>query len=285
MIKTILIDFLGFLRRPNDEQINLNFQNKLKYLFILLLFEIIFLLIIVLPLNLGIDKLTNIKESKFDYSDTLFHSVLLMVVIIPLFEELIFRYILRYQGFKTKFLEKTTRNYIFPFLVYGLSISFGLLHISNYLNEDKLFLFLSPLIIISQLFGGFIITFIRVRLNFVWGVFYHWVWNFLFVIFIPIIENQFSKPFAEYTSNHNITISEQVFFNKEVKQTLKIDTSNTKLHKVKINQYSLQHVLDTIYGKDKYYVDDVLINLHYNSKDGMTKEEFLELIRKEYEIE
>lgn len=285
MIKIIFKDLFQFIKRPNDQQIILANNEKLKYLLILLSFELIITFLVIFPLNIGIDALLKIKYERFDYSGTILYAFLLWIIIVPFFEELIFRYILRYQGLKKKFIKKSKWNTIFPFLVYMLAISFGFIHLSNYLNDNKLFLLLSPFIVLSQLLGGLIITFIRVRINFLWGVFYHWTWNFLFVIAIPILGQQFSKQFIEQTTNYNISISEQSFFNKEKDQVLKVDSLNNKFHKIEIKQFSLQHILDTLYFKDKYYVDDVLINLNYNSKKGMTKDEFLELLRKEYEIE
>ena len=40
----------------------------------------------------------------------------------------------------------------------------------------------------------------------------------------------------------------------------------------------MQHLLDSLYSKNKYYVDDVLINLDFKAKGGVKKEAFLEEI-------
>jgi len=284
MFKTIYQDFFSFLKKPNDRQIKLSLNHKLKFLLILFSFELLISFIIILPLNLGINELVPLRTDKFDYADTFLRSLLLWVIVVPFIEELIFRYILRYQGAKKKIINKNLWNYIFPVLVYILSMGFGFAHLSNYLNESKLFLILSPFIIFSQLIGGLIITYIRVRINFIWGVFYHWLWNFLFVIIIPFLESEFTKPYVEETNKFKISIIEKPFFETDKSQVLKIDSSNKKIHKINLNQYSMQTLLDTIYMKDRYYVDDVLINLEYTSKDGLTKEQFLNILRKNYEI-
>lgn len=60
---------------------------------------------------------------------------------------------------------------IFPYLVYCLALIFGLLHVTNYANSDLLFYVFAPLLVISQLIGGFVMSYLRVRLNFWWAVY------------------------------------------------------------------------------------------------------------------
>ena len=285
MIKAKIGDLFKFLRKPNDQQIELNVKHKIFFLLILLVFEIIITIIIIFPTLDVIDNVLNIKVERINYSDTFTNSLLLLVIVIPLIEELIFRYILKYQGIKTKFISLNKWKKIFPFLVYILAIGFGFAHLSNYLNESNLFFILSPFIILSQLFGGLIITFIRVRLNFFWGVLYHWIWNFVVVIAIPISENVFTETYIEKKSTYTITVEEKPYFDKRKQQTIKIDSINGKIHSLNVQQFSIQHVLDTLYKKEEYYVDDVLINLNFKSKQGLKKEEFIKILKKEYEIE
>lgn len=284
MINNILKEFLNFLKSPDDRQFNLRNKEKLGFIAVLLILEIVFTVIIILPLNLGINEIIKIKQDRIDYSDTLLYTLVLFVIVLPFVEEVFFRYVLRYKGFKTKVMSRRIWNKIFPFLVYFLSIGFGFIHLGNYLNESKIFFFLSPFIILSQLVGGLIISFIRIRISFIWGVIYHCIWNFLFAILIPLIIYPLFNPYEEKTDQYILTISEKPFFNNNENQILKIDSSNN-IKKIEIKQYSLQHVLDTLYQPDTYYVDDVLIDLNYRSTNGITKEEFLKLLRKEYDIQ
>ncbi|WP_396160780.1 CPBP family intramembrane glutamic endopeptidase [Flavobacterium sp.] len=284
MIKNIIIDFFNFIKRPNDIQLEINIKEKIKFVSVLLLFEVVFTFLFVYPLFELIELIEKIKIPKIDYSETLLFTFFLGVLLVPFTEELVFRYILRYKGFKINYINILTWNKIFPYLVYLFSIVFGLIHLSNYDNQSSLFFLLSPIFILSQLIGGFVIVFIRVRINFIWGVFYHCVWNFIFIILFPIVEYQFSKPYLEITEDYKISITERPFFNKNEIQILKIDSINNKIKKIEIKQYSLQHLLDTIYKKDKYYVDDVLIDLDFINNEYKTKEEFKEILLKKYEI-
>jgi len=45
-----------------------------------------------------------------------------------------------------------------------------------------------PLYILSQIVGRFIITYLRAKLNFFWGVKFHSSLNFVFIFMIPVIE-------------------------------------------------------------------------------------------------
>lgn len=245
---------------------------------------IIFTFVIALPIHIGVDQIAIIKEPKVDYCFTFLMSLVSFVIIAPLVEELLFRYFLSYKGFKTRFINRTRWDRIFPFLVYLLSISFGFIHISNYENEDTLFFVLSPLIILNQLVGGFILSFIRVRINFVWGIYYHIIWNFLFVIALPLIEHQLSEPYVENAEYYNISIKEKPFFDNNEEQILKIDSASHKIKTIYVKQYSLQNILDTLYSRDKYYVTDVLVIIDFKSRNGTTKKEFLNILRKEYDI-
>jgi hypothetical protein len=77
---------------------------------------------------------------------------------------------------------------------------------------------------------------------------------------------------------------EKPFFDKNEEQILKIDSVSQKINTIEIKQYSLQNILDTLYSKDKYYVTDVLVNIDFKSRNGTTKKEFLNILRKEYNI-
>lgn len=168
--KSILNDFFNFLKKPNDQQIHLSTKNRFSLIFKLLILELLFTLIIVLPINYLIDKFITIKTPSLDYRfNTIYAIILLMVLIVPFLEEIMFRSILRYHSFFAKKISREKWNRYFPYLVYAMSIAFGLVHASNYYNDSVTFYILSPLILLSQLSGGFVLSYIRVRINFYYG--------------------------------------------------------------------------------------------------------------------
>jgi len=284
MIKTILTDLLKFVKKPDDTQTQLSVKSKFLYVLLLLAFEFILSYLFIFPVLDKIDETLNLRSADDEYY-TLLKSFLLFVIVGPFVEELIFRYFLRYKGLKTKVISITLWSKIFPYLVYALAISFGFTHITNYTNSSNLFFALSPLILLSQLSGGLIITFIRVRLNFIWGVLYHALWNFIVLIAIPAVEVSFTEPYTEHTKNYSITIEEKLFFDNDEQQRIKIDSTGGKIQHIDVKQYYLQTLLDTLYTKDKYYGGEALINLNFTSKEGIKKEEFIKILEKEYDIE
>lgn len=206
------------------------------------------------------------------------------VVLAPVFEEIGFRLILR-RIFPIKYIfSQKLWDKIFPFLVYASSVIFGFLHLSNYTNDGFWFYVFSPIIIASQLMGGFIITFIRVKYNFFYGILYHALWNALIILPLIFIDH-FSSPYQEKTEKYSIEISEKHFFDKDEKQVFKIDSLQGKIYKIEVEQYSFQHFLDSLYQGNKYQINDAFIKMKFDSRKGVTKEEFIEILKKEYDIE
>lgn len=284
MNTSIIKDFIKFLKHPDDTQLAVGFFEKIKIVGVLLIFEVVVLLSLVIPLDYLVNKIEIIKEPKLDYSETLGFMFFSAVILAPVFEELICRYLLRYKALQKRIFSRETWDKIFPYLVYGFSISFGLLHLFNYQNDGLLFYLFSPLVVLSQLSGGFVLSFIRVRINFIWGMFFHALWNFILAILLPIFYYQFVAPYIEITDSYEISITEKPFFVTEESQYLKIDSLNQEIKSIELKQISLQNLLDTLYKKDQYYVEDVLIDLDFKSNEHTPKEEFLKILMKEYEI-
>jgi hypothetical protein len=67
----------------------------------------------------------------------------------------------------------------FNWFFYSISITFGLIHITNYTNLNLLLILLSPLLVLPQLLVGTAFGYIRVRFNFLTAFLAHSVYNFL----------------------------------------------------------------------------------------------------------
>lgn len=284
--KSILNDFFSFLKKPNDQQIHLSTKNRFSFIFKLLVLELLFTLIIVLPINYLIDKFITIKNPSLDYRfNTIYAIILLMVLIVPFLEEIMFRSVLRYNSFFAKKISREKWNRYFPYLVYAMSIAFGLVHASNYYNDSLTFYLLSPLILLSQLSGGFVLSYIRVRINFYYGFIYHASWNLIAALIIPSIVLLMSSPIRDHSKNYSLEINEKILFNQNELQSISIDIRDNKVYKIDVEQLYLQDILDQIYGEEKYYVDEYLMDMDFSSKQGVTKEEFKKILEKEYDIE
>ena len=284
MIKKVLWDFVSFLKHPKDVQTKESFKRKLQTILILLGFEMCVFYFVLIPLDYLIEHFVSTK-SKLDYKhDTLLISIISSIILAPVLEEIGFRLVLR-RNFPIKYIfSQKLWDKIFPFLVYASSVIFGFVHLTNYTNDGFWFYIFSPIIIASQLIGGFIITFIRVKYNFFYGILYHALWNAL-IIFPLIFIDHFSSPYQEKTEKYSIEISEKYFFDKDEKQVFKIDSLQGKIYKIEVEQYSFQHFLDSLYQGNKYQINDAFIKMKFDSQKGVTKEEFIEILKKEYDIE
>lgn len=276
--------FLQFMKKPDDLQTALSSKRKLQLISNLLIIEIVFFLIVVLPLNYLAEKCITLKPSDAFENLTWLQAVFLMVIFAPLSEEFIFRYVLRYKKLFSHLISREKWNRIFPFLIYISSIIFGLVHLDNYVNDSWKFYALSPFIVASQLSGGLILSYIRVRLNIFYSMLYHALWNLLFGISIPCIMLLFTSPFAEKTQDYDIRIEQKAFIDDNEPVLSETKIVDDRIHSVETRQYSLQSLLDHLYGKDKLTTDEGLMNIHFKSEKGISKDEFLKVLQKGYEI-
>ena len=284
MIKRVLWDFVSFLRHPKDVQTKESFKRKLQTIFILLVGKMCVFCFVLIPLNDLVEHFVS-TDSKLDlHKKSITSAIFIAVVLAPVFEEIGFRLILR-RNFPIKYIfSQKLWDKIFPFLVYASSVIFGFIHLDNYINDGFWFYVFSPIIIASQLIGGFVIVFIRVRYNFFYGILYHALWNML-ATFIMFFTDNFSSPYQEKTEKYSIEISEKHFFDEDEKQVFKIDSLQGKIHKIEVEQYSFQHFLDSLYQGNKHQINDAFIKMKFDSQKGVTKEEFIEILKKEYDID
>ena len=197
MLKSIFSDFIRFLKKPNDFQYKYGLKEKVTLIFLFIAIEVVIVYSIVYP----IDILFPIDLPHFDYSKTIPNMIMLYVILVPLAEELMFRYILRYKGFLRKIIKRKLWDKTFPFLVYLSSFLFGYIHMGNFENLNVWHWIFFPFIVLSQLLGGFVISFVRVRLNFWWGFLYHSLWNLIFCLLAFANATHFEEKTEKYTIN------------------------------------------------------------------------------------
>ncbi len=277
-------DFVSFLKHPKDVQTKESFKRKLQTIFILLVGKMCVFCFVLIPLNDLVEHFVS-TDSKLDlHKKSITSAIFIAVVLAPVFEEIGFRLILR-RIFPIKYIfSQKLWDKIFPFLVYASSVIFGFVHLTNYTNDVFWFYVFSPIIITSQLIGGFVIVFIRVRYNLFYGTLYHALWNML-MTFIMLFTENFSSPYQEKTEKYSIEISGKYFFDEDEKQVFKIDSLQGKIYKIEVEQYSFQHFLDSLYQGNKYQINDTFIKMKFDSQKGVTKEEFIEILKKEYNID
>ncbi|MCP1994363.1 CPBP family intramembrane glutamic endopeptidase [Flavobacterium sp. HSC-61S13] len=280
-MKVIFKEIIAFYKNPKDLRADdLSLKNNVRYILGVILIDLIFFALIapmlhyIFTLELIAEDISNIVYKQ----NTLFYNIIISAVLVPLMEELIFRFPLRYNNFYRYFVSEQKWNYVFKILVYLLPLIFGVVHLSNYENINIFILIaLSPVLIGSQLVGGYLYTFLRVKFNFLSAVFCHISWNcILILIFIPI--NYLESPYEVQKGSYQLYIKQSEYSTGE-KQVFTIDSKDNKIYNLSIKEYSINHVLDSLFNIKRNKVD-YIIDLKFQCNEGIKKEEFIKVIER-----
>ena len=277
-MKKIILEVLSFIKNPDDQRIeNWSLKTNIKYIFYILFFEFILNMVILNAIVYVINKIEPIvTNTRIVYEDNKLLPMLIAASLwAPLIEEVIFRLGLRYNKFYSVFINRKRWDFIFRFLVYFTVLAFGFVHSVNFLNDSTFFYWVLPLLVTTQTIGGFILTFLRVRFNFISSLFAHILWNFSMML-IFIVSPYFFKPYVKENESYSVKI-EQLSYSKVELQKFEVDSSANKVFKLKINEYSLNHVLDTLFQHERL-LEDYVINLQFESKKGTSKEDLKKLL-------
>lgn len=143
----------------------------------------------------------------------------------------------------------------------------------------------APFIVLSQIVGGAIMSYLRVKFNFWLGFLYHALWNFVFVIFAPLITNLTIKENHVKGNNYEVIIKESSEFSFEEK-TLSYSSDLDSVFQLEVKNYPLKDVLfilDSTNSKYKSLVKNIDIEL--KSEKGILNDTLLFILIKEEYIE
>lgn len=285
-MKDILLDFWHFVKHPKDEQYTEEDKNYKWKVFSLLFVLKLFFLIIYVPL-------ANVIDSNFEFDHTfeeknykIINVILTIVILAPLFEEILFRLVLRRTKKINKIITENTWTKYFPFLVYFSSIVFGIIHFGNYSNFDTIFIFVAPIMISTQILSGFILAFIRVRFSFILGYIFHAFWNF-FVVFIIDGSYYFLKEdLVEIKNNTYELVIEPKQFLPHTPTAVYYNATIDTIYSLKTGTKSLNDLVSLIDPLDnKYYSNSSLVYFEFTSKKGIHKDSLLSILETEGYIE
>lgn len=278
-MKLILREIIAFYKDPKDLRADdLSFRNNIHYILVIVMLDLIFFALMapilhyIHTLKILPDDTSNIIYKQ----NTLFFNVLTGGILVPFVEELIFRFPLRFNKIYGFFISEKKWQFLFKILVYSFPFIFGIVHLSNFESINVFILIaLSPILIGSQLVGGYLYTFLRVKFNFLSALFCHVIWNCLLIlIFVPI--NYFERPYEVQNGNFKLYMKDSEY-SKPDEQIFSVDTSNGKIYKISVKEYSINHVMDSLFKINRNKVD-FIVDLRFNSKEGITKNEFIKLI-------
>lgn len=279
-MKQIVLDFWHFVKDPSDERYLGNDKKyKWKVFFTLFLFNILFSVIYT-----GIFSLINHfhpLETRFDDLDL--PPILVVIIfpfIIPFLEEVFFRLGLRRKGIIAYMITDATWKKWFPIITYISTISFALIHITNYKYDSYFFLLLAPILTLSQFVSGFIMTYLRVKFNFCMGFAFHAFWNLSAVIFMF---NDLTTPKKDVEISNNtfqLKISKSSPFNFNNKTILYAANLDT-IYQLETNKIVADEIIVDILNTNDYKILIDEFDIHFNSEKGIHKDSLLSILEKE----
>ncbi len=280
--KETLIELFQFIKNPEDERsTDDSFKQKTIYLISFFLLNILVVLCLYLPLHAllyYINPEFTMEKSRINYNfETIRFMIFFGIIFTPLFEELIFRGFLRYSSIMCK---RETWDKNFKYLVYISIIIFAFMHIFNYQRSSFIVYILSPLLLISHLSNGIVMTFLRVKYNLRTSILYHFMWNLIIGLLVPLIFIQFAVPYQVNNKDYSVKIEKLAFCDLD-KQKKEIISENNKIYKLKFEDYSINDILDSVcnYNHNR---EDYLINIELESKDGIDKDALKKILLKYY---
>ena len=278
-MKQILIDFWQFIKKPQDFPDTKS--NKWKVFFTLFVAKLL-LLVVYLPAAALLDKYVVLEQS-IDLSSSAIGSLFLFVLLIPLIEEVIFRLGLRRKYLIEAIFDEKAWHRWFPFFVYSSTIIFGLVHISNYANTQWVFFALAPFIILTQLVGGFIMAYLRVKFNFWLGVLYHATWNFMMIFIIGYFVILFNDDTHIKTDDYELTIKEKMFESFSEKKVISYKADDKTVYSIESKDYNMTELFEIIYKDNKEYIPKpaTVVELKFEAENGISKDSLLILLEQE----
>lgn len=284
-MKQIITDFFSFIKKPKDFQYSGNDKTyKWKVFFTLIGFNLFFTIIYMGAFSL-LEKiyLLNHKLDDLNYSPIV--TILLIALFVPFIEEVFFRLILRRKGILKNIFTLEKWNKYFSVLVYISTISFALIHITNYKFDSYFFLLLAPILTLSQFVSGFIMTYLRVRFNFWMGFAFHAVWNFSAVMFAGQDSLKEVNEIQLKNDQFQLEIKKKSFFNSVTKEMIHTAKNDT-IYQFESKGFKLKNILnmiDTTQMKYEPMVD--YIDIKFTSEKGIPTDSLLHILETEGHIE
>jgi hypothetical protein len=269
LVKTHFKNYLQFLKKPdpNTNHHKIKSSDKWRTLLVFILIDAILITPAVLLIIL-LEEFTNLDIDNHKGADLLndyglFVILLTGSLIAPLFEEIIFRlplnykrnYLFRWAGKiigRDKVKKIWFNNYTLFF--YLFIITFGLVHITNYKDESLAIILLAPILVLPQIIGGTIISYLRMNIGFTWGFLQHAIFNTV-VLLITFYANLEEKVFIDNKDfNLRIEVAENRYGNRkniDVNEDFEFITE-IKTNYAKFNDIAGRLNWDTIESRQNY---------------------------------
>jgi membrane protease YdiL (CAAX protease family) len=263
-LKSIYIDLFSFIKNPKEEKDTIQTaKEKANKLFAIILINLIaagiFMLLIEGLKYFKLVDLSNHAINEEIKNMAIWQMILVMVIVIPFIEELLFRgylrykknYLLRFIVFLTGISGESNRKKVeafvkkswiknYRYIYYFSAILFGSVHIFNFEITTNILLF-APILVGSQLVAGILIGYLRVRHNLYQGFYLHAINNFIFMGIALLTIDSHTEVLNVDNKEYSISISELNFKEGNSSENYSPDSivyRNVNMHRI------LSYVLD-----------------------------------------
>lgn len=283
-MKKIFLAFVDFVKKPDDTQHpDQRVQSKWRVFSVLFFLELL-LLAVYLPVLTFLERYMQLEEA-FDMTFSAVVTFFIMVLIVPLIEEFVFRLILRRNALTKPFFSERRWRQFFPYLVYTSVILFGLVHITNFANDNWLFYVLAPVVVLTQLVGGMVISYLRVRFNFWLGFLYHASWNFMAIFVLGGIFYVFTtEEFHHKTADYELTMQERMFEPLFATQVMSLEGGDeVTIYEFRTNGFNVGKMLQHLSPDNQKYkaVPSTVLSVDLTAKNGVPADTLLYWLEKE----
>jgi len=263
-------DFGKFLRNP-QEIVDGPENGAFRSWMVVLAINLAFAGLVIIPLALLIDQhVLPIKGGALTAKMPFWFLVIVILILVPIVEEMLFRYPLKF-----------ARNRVLKIAVYGSSIIFALVHMSNYDNREVLFYLLAPIIIGSQLVGGFLMAYLRLKHGLRWSILLHAVFNAL--IIVPITLSIHGKIVIDaHSPQYSLVVTQYAF--SEQPEHIRIFKQKTGIDTVHVRQANLQQIVDLIGTPNTWYVDDALVDIDFKATSPIPPDSLISLLGEQFRM-
>ena len=274
-----------FLFHPEDVQENyISIYLKLKRLFCVLIIDICISIIIIVLISvlksLHLPIPDSNKISVFIRMYPIWLILILSILLIPLFEEFLFRFGIRKKKFypiqfpvflirlfsKNKSLELDNRTNIvwnnnYRKIFYSSAIAFALYHLPNYEINVWVIIFF-PILIFPQFAIGLLSGYLRVKFSFIWGFLLHILHNTIFISLALLSLAGTSDRLNIKTKDYTLKISETRYTNLNY-----IFNTSEKIDSLQTVNLELNEIIPFLLNIDK---QSIRYNSNMKSKTALT---------------
>lgn len=288
-MKILVKNIYSWIVNPDESSLDIDFRSKMILLGQMLLLNLLFTIPVIALTEIIHYNIIRLDELLID--DNIILLLILVIFIGPIIEELIFRFPLRYKrNYLSRIIDAFINDwifnnwkYIFKYFLYVMIVLFGLIHLTNYNNTEPIFFLLSPIIVGSQLLGGLVLSYCRIKLGLTWAILQHSLFNLIVTILAFLIFHNYSLV-SKSTQKTNLEITELMYIDKET-SCYSINRKDGRIYSIDAVNISLYQFMDSLQTKGPKPYDNTWINADFISKDGSTESEILEIMKSDIKFE